>query len=337
VQEAPIDGQLYGRQSAAWIPFTANYIPLTGGVATGNITIAPTTTTNATQPTLTLNKLAAAGGVQSNVIQGQVAGSLRWQILLGNASVEGVNNTGSDFNILRCGANGIVIDSPLSIYRSTGAVYINNLSATGISTTAINCGSFATNTNDTWLNNAHIAGSVNISINCSVGGQVNFTSGDTQCMVGWRYNSWPGYNNIIGFTWNHVAAGLVSALVDGGAVAYALANASDERLKQDIAPARVDCLDVLHKVHLYQYRWQDHSTPGKPKKVEAKADNLVPIGLVAQRLHAIAPWMARKPIAETKPDTIHTWDIDQNNLIALLIGAVQQLSARVGELEGAKR
>ena len=46
-----------------------------------------------------------------------------------------------------------------------------------------------------------------------------------------------------------------------------LTNQCDERLKQDIAPTRFDCLAAVEKIPLYQFRWRDNSTPGDIKPV----------------------------------------------------------------------
>ena len=58
--------------------------------------------------------------------------SLRWTIR-GNATAEGGSNAGSDFQIQRAGDDGVVIDTPITITRSTGNTTIANvLSLSGI-------------------------------------------------------------------------------------------------------------------------------------------------------------------------------------------------------------
>jgi hypothetical protein len=116
-----------------------------------------------------------------------------------------------------------------------------------------------------------------------------------------------------------------------------LTNQCDERLKQDIAPTRFDCLAAVEKIPLYQFRWRDNSTPGDIKPVGSTPETLIPIGLVAQRVEEVAPSLIVKPPAP--PATagsdapFNPMQIDTNTMFAVLIGAIQQLAARVEQLE----
>ena len=116
-----------------------------------------------------------------------------------------------------------------------------------------------------------------------------------------------------------------------------LTNQCDERLKQDIAPTRFDCLAAVEAIPLYQFRWRDNSTPGDIKPVGSTPETLVPIGLVAQRVEEVAPSLIVKPPAP--PATalsdapFNPMQIDTNVMFAVLIGAIQQLAARVEQLE----
>jgi endosialidase-like protein len=116
-----------------------------------------------------------------------------------------------------------------------------------------------------------------------------------------------------------------------------LTNQCDERLKQDIAPTRFDCLAAVEKIPLYQFRWRDNSTPGDIKPVGSTPEILIPIGLVAQRVEEVAPSLIVKPPAP--PATalsdapFNPMQIDINTMFAVLIGAIQQLAARVEQLE----
>jgi hypothetical protein len=143
------------------------------------------------------------------------------------------------------------------------------------------------------------------------------------------------------FTWNWPSvAGHVHALIAGGGAIIALASASDERLKQDIALSTLDCLALLRKLPLHQYRWMDESDPNEPRLVEPTDDNLVPVGLIAQKLYEVAPFLVDRPpdvqaVMAPLRSPLYMWSIEQNNLIALLCGAIQQLSARIRTLEAA--
>jgi hypothetical protein len=76
----------------------------------------------ATNATFKLNKPVAT---QQNIIYGQTAGSTRWTITLGNSTAEGGSNAGSDFALNRYSDASGIIDSPISIIRSTGQVTFN--------------------------------------------------------------------------------------------------------------------------------------------------------------------------------------------------------------------
>jgi hypothetical protein len=63
----------------------------------------------------------------------------------------------------------------------------------------------------------------------------------------------------------------------------------------------------------------------------------VPVGLIAQRVQQQAPYLVRAGNDAEGPFTeenmLQMWGVNETNLIATLIGAVKQLSARVRELE----
>jgi phage gp45-like len=103
IPEAPIDGLQYGRQNATWTPVTA-------------ADVGPVTVTN-----LIINKPASG---TSASIQGQISGTARWQVSLGDVLAESGNNTGSDFRINRYNDAGDLINVPLWIRRDTGVVTI---------------------------------------------------------------------------------------------------------------------------------------------------------------------------------------------------------------------
>lgn len=75
---------------------------------------------------LFLNK--AGSGVHCQ-INGQNNGLNRWQMVLGSSTVEGGSNTGSDFLLNRFNDAGAVIDTPLTITRSTGSTLVTRLVA----------------------------------------------------------------------------------------------------------------------------------------------------------------------------------------------------------------
>lgn len=113
-------------------------------------------------------------------------------------------------------------------------------------------------------------------------------------------------------------------------------NASDERLKQDIAPTKFDCLDAIMKVPLYEFRWRDHNEPGQ-LTLATEEKPLIPVGLVSQRLHEVFP--AAVVLGTEEPDdtgAIRYGGIETNVLLAALCGAMQQIEQRLATLEGAR-
>jgi hypothetical protein len=180
--------------------------------------------------------------------------------------------------------------------------------------------------------------SVNGSINVQGGG---FNVGQGECLLwaGCRYSAWAPYNNLIGFTWWWPTPGYLNVLVDGGGAVYPIADAaSDERVKQDIAPSTFDCLNAIEQIPLHQFRWMDQSTPGQPKPVEQTPESLIPVGIIAQRLYEVVPSFVVRPpdvqaVSPPLKAQLRVWSIQQNNMLAALIGAVQTLAARVEELE----
>ena len=182
-------------------------------------------------------------------------------------------------------------------------------------------------------NAAQISGTATINNNIALKGGIGYTT-------------WAPYNNLIAFSYSNIYAGLVTVTVDNGALSYAIAPySSDERLKQDIATANYDCLATIEKIPLFSYRWKDHSDPGNPRPALATSP-VVPVGVVAQRIKKIAPYcviegrergrLERDEDNELPPEPFVPWTIDVVSMLATLIGAVQQLSAKVAALEDAK-
>jgi hypothetical protein len=89
----------------------ASYLPLTGGTLSSNLTISNVS------PVLILSKSTG-----DNQIIGQVGGSARWLMKLGNNTTESGSNVGSDFVIARYNDSGTFQDNPIFITRSTGVV-----------------------------------------------------------------------------------------------------------------------------------------------------------------------------------------------------------------------
>ena len=158
---------------------------------------------------------------------------------------------------------------------------------------------------------------------------------------GIRYNSGSysnGYTFLFG--WSNVVNASVTCGIENGGAACTFVNACDERLKLDIAPAKFDCLGTALKLPLHEYRWLDTDDPWQlrqaRKKARPRADvDKRRVGVIAQEIHKIFP---EGVIAgDTFDDHIgRVWGLDQNNMIALLLGAVQQMQAEIDELKAGR-
>jgi hypothetical protein len=337
--DAPSDGNLYGRSAGAWA----------SGGTTGNLSIAAA----AASSILVLNKPVSGN---SCLVTGTYNGVNRWDLVLGDAAAESGSNVGSDFNIWRYDDAGAARTLVFNINRASGVTSIPRLEVAYGSTPALvnpALGTMAANVYSAQLYSInaypdaagwHVwAGGAYGHILAMTGNSLQLLISTTAPASGGLITGWGQYlfnpvgiqycarqaTNYFMFGWNDIVSGYASVGIDNN-VWYAIGNGgSDERLKQDIAPSKYDCVATLKRIPLFQYRWKDHAEPGKPREVERRHDNLVPVGVVAQRLHAVAPHLAPRPFPEREEGQMHLWSVDQVNMLALLVGAVQQLSERV--------
>lgn len=353
---------------------TAGYLPLVGGTLTGNLNITPSAAgaslylnASAGQSTLiNLNKATAGVGIANNII-GQTGGKNRWMMAFGDSTAESGSNIGSDFSIYRADDSGALVDIPLNIQRSTGIVTI---ASGGFQTRGPGSGIFCYDQGGsggntaTWFGFFRTGNQGVIQMGDGAAKPITIDGAGTVHMQGGFYtdsttsfcsnnvtitgaagifyngvNSHYGYtNNAIGFGWS---GSQIYASVDNAA-SFPLTGTSDERLKQDIAPSKLDCLAALDKIELFEFRYKDLTDLSKPKP--AKSDAMKhPVGFVAQRLHKVFP-EAVIAGTETKEDgSFAAWTPNDRTLIATAIGAIQQLTkqvstltARVAELESVK-
>jgi hypothetical protein len=152
-----------------------------------------------------------------------------------------------------------------------------------------------------------------------------------------------GSNNYFGFGWG-VWGGYIDITIDNAGATYPITSASDIRMKGDISPSELDCLAIVKRLPLVEYRLRDFprdshgaSNPWKLKKAKARPDApLKRIGMVAQQINEIFP----EGVMEGDDYDDHLgrmWSIDQNNFLALLTGALQQLKKKVELLKKATR
>lgn len=118
VAEAPIDGASYVRNNGSWFPMGGPYLPLSGGAVTGSVSFsnASVVTINGSN-NLVLNGAPGA----SRGILGMTANVARWQLVLGDGTVE-AGNAGANFTLAAYSATGSFLFNPITIARATGVV-----------------------------------------------------------------------------------------------------------------------------------------------------------------------------------------------------------------------
>jgi len=112
----PVTGVSSATVQAAIEELNAEKVAKAGDTMTGGLTLAPTSG----NPMLHLSKT----GATSNDIYGSAAGQTRWLIRPGNSTAESGSNAGTDFNIVSYTDAGAVLDTPLTITRSSGLITV---------------------------------------------------------------------------------------------------------------------------------------------------------------------------------------------------------------------
>jgi len=115
-------GVTYTWDGQAWkggpIADSGAFVQKAGDTMAGTLAIAPASGV----AQLTLNKPTVGAPA---IIYGQVAGSPRWRVALGDGNPESGGNLGSDFLVTRFDDSGATIDNPLRIERKTGLLTAN--------------------------------------------------------------------------------------------------------------------------------------------------------------------------------------------------------------------
>lgn len=104
--------------------------------------------------------------------------------------------------------------------------------------------------------------------------------------------------------------------VGDGTVKYYIDRASDKRLKENIAPTKVNAVDILSKLDMVEFDFI------KDKKHEE-------IGLIAQEVEKVIPQaISRNP--DNEDDFLH---IEYNTFVPYLIKAIQELNQKIQKLK----
>lgn len=349
--DAPADGQGYlrvGVGTTRWVPG----LPLAGGILTGALTLAgPGASGNNAVTVAQMNSaisgagagfLPIAGGTMTGalVLNGNAAANLNAVPLqqlnatlntyapLQNPAFSGVptvpNVTPPTSNTTQI-ANTAFVQSALVNYLplAGGAVTGATSFAAGITVngtgTSLNVNSGAVSMAGALV----VAGNLTAASLASNGaisstGNLFINGGVTQVGVeGVYYGDFGGTPGFVGFL---PAAGALQAFVNAGFVGNITLTGSDPRWKENIGPLEVDCLSIVNAIALSSF-------------------DMAPHGAGAGGIHWDCGFLSTQlaevmPLAVIKGDGDKTWDtLDLLPLCAYLVGAVQQLAAKVETLD----
>jgi hypothetical protein len=116
-----------GSGNLSWVtPVTGGpYLPLSGGTITGSLTVNTVLTVQGSN-SLVLN---GPNGNQRAIL-GQTSTLTRWQMMLGDGTSEGLNNTGSNFSLTAYSTTGGFLGNWLTIARADGSTVFNGSGVT---------------------------------------------------------------------------------------------------------------------------------------------------------------------------------------------------------------
>jgi hypothetical protein len=109
------------------------YLPLSGGTITGSLTVNQVLTVQGSN-SLVLN---GPNGNQRAIL-GQTSTLTRWQLMLGDGTSEGLNNTGSNFSLTAYATAGGFLGNWLTIARADGSTTFNGSGVTIAGGLAVN-------------------------------------------------------------------------------------------------------------------------------------------------------------------------------------------------------
>lgn len=119
-----------------------------------------------------------------------------------------------------------------------------------------------------------------------------------------EWNAYGGINISSAFNiWNNVNVNIYSNIDMHG---WSIKNQSDARMKKDIAPTKVNALQILNALDLKEFKW-------------VQDDGFEPIGIIAQQLQKVAPEL----VAEELDGHL---SIKTTKFIFYVIKAIQELS-----------
>jgi hypothetical protein len=320
-----------GYQTAAQVTTSLNaYLPLIGGSLTGALggttasfsgALSATSgtfngavsntgeTIAAATPTLVLNK-AASGG--QSVISGQTAGSVRWQMALGNTTAEGAGNAGSDLALTGFSNTGALLGTYLTINRSNGQAAFNGAGITQNASAGV------------------------------VPGYYLAKAGVTQAQVYCAAATTDFYmQNIAVGTYLQLDAAGDFSYTGGTGVAYKTGGGSwtapsDARIKTVIGDYGGGLAEVLRlEPIVYVYNGNDAPPDGPSPHAQVAASGKPFVGLVAQEVETILPSMVTQGPGYVDGRLVDDLrSLDPGELVYALINAMKELKAEIDALKG---
>jgi hypothetical protein len=251
-----------------------------------------------------INLVKPASGT-SAAIFGYNGANFRWAMYLGNPTAEGGSNAGSDVQLSRFNDAGGFIDSPLMVMRATGIAQFSQPVLTPGIQYAIGAGGI-------------------IALDWTAP-FLRAWSGGALIQQGTLPYGLNGFTQIYGFGLNGGNATITGGY-SGGVFSWNIVF-SDRRLKTNIKKAAIDALGLLNKLVVHSC---DFKAPFKDSVTEH-----LDCALIADEVQELIPaaYIPPPPPPEAEPDAVTYATVRELPLIATLIKAVQQLTAKVEDLE----
>jgi len=104
---------------AGVVTLTSTDVSNAGAVMRAGDSMSGALTLNMADPAIYLSKTSAVSG-HGNYLIGTNGGLPRWQMIVGDAALEGTGTAGSDFALMRCNNAGTILDYPFKVLRASG-------------------------------------------------------------------------------------------------------------------------------------------------------------------------------------------------------------------------
>tara|TARA_R100001082_G_scaffold111004_1_gene92823 strand:+ start:2319 stop:4220 length:1902 start_codon:yes stop_codon:yes gene_type:complete len=112
---------------------------------------------------------------------------------------------------------------------------------------------------------------------------------------------------------------------------------SDKRLKTNIRDTEMNPIETLNKLRIVDFDWDDPSDTSWNNKMARVENGGQWSGILAQEAVEVVPHIINAPRIEETLELDHksknTWQVEYEHLVPTLVKAIQELSAKVEELE----